>query len=298
MRSDIAPTRTLTWHDQKLGSAMVASSYAQGSRVLGYVWLLSQDAQGCRLVQEELDSSNEEVQLRIAEELRGHIYEALRSPHANFVVRKCVEVIPASELQFIIDELLCVGAFAICEIARNRFGCRIIESLFTHCPSSQLYELAEILIADSSDLCGHMYGNFAIQTLLGYGTEDQKKNILEALTTQVAEFGHRFYALAVYRAGFQIATEEDRARIATALVNNADVLVTMSRYKNGPDFIEDVSSHMDSATCNTIRSQIAAAATQRQERAAKVASTAPKPKASRFKSNRQQRQPYFSPQCR
>lgn len=295
MANSIAP-RTLTWQDQKLTSATVGAVDVDGSKVRGYVWLLSQDAQGCRLVQEELSNSSGEMRLAIAEELRGHIYEALRSPHANFVVRKCVEVVPAPDLQFLIDELLSVGAFGICEVARNRFGCRIIESLFTYCATSQLHELADILVADSSDLCGHMYGNFAIQTLLEYGTEEHKKSILDALGTKAADFGHRFYALAVYRAGFKIATVETRACIAQALADNSDVLVTISRYKNGPDFIEEVLSYLDAATCNVIRAQLAAASSQRQERAAKVGSppTAKPSKASRAKTNKASRNPNAS----
>mmetsp|Transcript_6556 Transcript_6556/g.10505 ORF Transcript_6556/g.10505 Transcript_6556/m.10505 type:complete len:454 (-) Transcript_6556:175-1536(-) len=287
MANDIAP-RTLTWQDHKLTSASVsAPTNGDESKVIGYVWLLSQDAQGCRLVQDELANNKKEVQVEIAEELRGHIYEALRSPHANFVVRKCVEVLAAPDLQFIIDELLSVGTFAICEVARNRFGCRIVESLFSNCPASQLQGLAEILIADSADLCGHMYGNFAMQTLLQYGTDEQKKKILEALETKMADFGHRFYALAVYRAGFKIAADEDKARISRALVAAPDVLITMSRYKNGPDFIEEALSHLDPATCSVVRGQLSAAANERQERAAKVSLAGPKTKGTtRFKSNK------------
>merc|ERR1711964_367573 len=102
-------------------------------------------------------------------ELHGHVVEAMHSPHANFVLRKCVERLPAQSIQFIIDELLAEGPAAISEAARHRYGCRIIEALIGLCPSSQLQQITELFLADAPGLCGHMYGNFVMQKILQHG---------------------------------------------------------------------------------------------------------------------------------
>lgn len=270
----------------KVLSTSSASPSVDGRSLLGNVWSLSQDAQGCRQVQAAFDSSSEDVCLALAHELHGHVNEALHSPHANFVVRKCVERVPPQHCQFVIDELLSVGPTAIAEAARHRYGCRIIEALFSTCPSSQLQPIASPLLADIPGLCGHMYGNFVMQKMLEHSTDEHKRLILEELHSGLGTLGPSFYASAVYGTAFKTVALEDRVLLARSLAQNPNVLVSMSRFKHGPEVVELCLGHIDDTTSQAIRAQLTTAAAQRQQAAA---ATAAQPKMARVLSDKKQR---------
>ena len=51
----------------------------------GHVWDLSRHPLGCRLVQLALERSSQKQASQLAAELRGHVQEAMTSPHANYV---------------------------------------------------------------------------------------------------------------------------------------------------------------------------------------------------------------------
>ena len=61
-------------------------------------------------------------------ELRGHVLQMMESPHANFVLQKVIEVLPANATCFVTEELATRAA----EAARHRFGCRILCRLIEH----------------------------------------------------------------------------------------------------------------------------------------------------------------------
>ncbi len=56
----------------------------------GFVLQLALDDRGSLLVQSVLDRSNTDTRERLASELRGHVLEAVESPHANHVVQRVV----------------------------------------------------------------------------------------------------------------------------------------------------------------------------------------------------------------
>ena len=54
----------------------------------GHVWDLSRHPLGCRLVQSAIERSSQKQAANLATELRGHVQEAMTSPHANYVTRQ------------------------------------------------------------------------------------------------------------------------------------------------------------------------------------------------------------------
>ena len=52
------------------------------------------------------------------QELQGHVLEVTMSPHGNFVMQKCIDLLPADALDFIFDELL----LSVVQLAKNRSG--------------------------------------------------------------------------------------------------------------------------------------------------------------------------------
>mmetsp|Transcript_11078 Transcript_11078/g.22938 ORF Transcript_11078/g.22938 Transcript_11078/m.22938 type:complete len:421 (+) Transcript_11078:68-1330(+) len=125
----------------------------------GRVWSLSRDPAGCREVQAALEAAgSEEERQALAGELRGRVSEALRCPHANFVLQKCIAVIRPRNLQFIVDEILFKGAGAVAHVARHKYGCRIIQRLLEHLSPAQLHGLVDDLLEDAMTTCKHPYG--------------------------------------------------------------------------------------------------------------------------------------------
>merc|ERR1711988_1299181 len=122
-------------------------------------WQRARDAQGTFEVQKALDEcSNDEERAVLAAQLRGHVFEATQCPHANHVLRKVITLLPPSSLNFVVVELMSRGPAGIIEIARHRYGCRILEGLLLHCPLEQLSCVVECLLAEAAALCMHMYG--------------------------------------------------------------------------------------------------------------------------------------------
>merc|ERR1712070_1226839 len=90
--------------------------------LVGSVPDLAFDASACRVVQKALEFAEEEEVVALGLELQGRVREAIRSPHANHVVQKLVEVLPLPSLSFVAEEMLGAGP----EIARHRYGCRVL----------------------------------------------------------------------------------------------------------------------------------------------------------------------------
>ena len=60
------------------------------SLLTGRVWELSQDSKGCREVQQAIEEASDDVRCSLVAELCGHVLDAMRCPHANHVLQKCI----------------------------------------------------------------------------------------------------------------------------------------------------------------------------------------------------------------
>ena len=63
------------------------------------------DAIGCRIVQRALDVGDDAGRTQIAKELRGHVCQAIESPHANCVLQRVIEMMRPSPTRFVLDEI-------------------------------------------------------------------------------------------------------------------------------------------------------------------------------------------------
>ena len=159
----------------------------QGSDVqqlLGHVWALSQDKEGCRLVQMALEKAGRET-ATIALELRGHILEAVKHPHANYVVQKAIAQLSVGSSAFIVQEIQ--GSAAI--VAKNRMGCRTLCRLLEFCSTSpQVGNLMDELMPELSDMCCHSFAHHVIQSVLEHGEERHRHLIVQTLLADVMSF--------------------------------------------------------------------------------------------------------------
>jgi hypothetical protein len=162
------------------------------------VWRLSQDAKGCRDVQKALaECDSDEKRLAMASQLKGHVMDAVRCPHANHVLRKIVETLPPKCYSFIIDEILEHGLVGVKEVAMHRYGCRIMEELLRVCHSTQVTEMTELLLVESEALCTHMYGNFVMKSVLKCALPRQRQKLVKSIMDNLVLIGTSFYACAV-----------------------------------------------------------------------------------------------------
>lgn len=209
-------------------------SSAAGFSVAGHVWSLSQDSTGCREVQDAIDAAQgEPARLGLAMELSGHVWEALQCPHANHVVRKFVTTMSAHSLQFLIDELVHMGADVVREAARHRYGCRIVEALLKTCAVEQVSQMVEHLLPDVADLSVRMYGNFVVQRILEHGTDSQRNYINPVLARNVAAIASNFYGSAVVGAALKHCAEEDCVSLARAIIEVSGLFCAIIRFRHG-----------------------------------------------------------------
>eukprot|EP00929_Paragymnodinium_shiwhaense_P104565 TRINITY_DN6912_c1_g3_i1.p1 TRINITY_DN6912_c1_g3~~TRINITY_DN6912_c1_g3_i1.p1 ORF type:complete len:420 (+),score=75.39 TRINITY_DN6912_c1_g3_i1:101-1261(+) len=205
--------------------------------IKGNVWHYSQDKRGCRDVQHALEAvENDGDRVKLAQELRGHVWEALRCPNANYVLQKCIATMHPQASQFIVDELLGRGTAAVCDAAKHRYGCRSIQRLLEHCRPDQLSQLVDVLLNNCIALSRHVYANYVIQHVLEYGREDQRRQLTRMLVNQIAAVCTNCYACAVVSKALQHSEDDDKRALARAFVHRpgqTSLLTQMARSRHG-----------------------------------------------------------------
>lgn len=223
--------------DVEADAASCSSSSAHPSlSLLGRVWALSQDARGCREVQEALgDESLSETQREaIAAELRGHVLEAAVCPHANFVLQKCIVALKPEAVQFIVSE---IPSHSVTSLAQSRYGCRILQRLFERCHRSQVHALVESVLADIVAIAQSPYGNYVVQNLLDSPGADaeQRCRLVQLLRDAVGELGLHpsGFGCIVISAALTKCRTESRKAILRAVLEEPGLLGSMARKRHG-----------------------------------------------------------------
>jgi len=206
----------------------------------GKMWELSQDVQGCREVQTALDDCQSYQDFRsVVAQMTGRVWEAMRCPHANHVLRKVVQTLPASDLDFIVQEIVQEGTAGVKQFVSHRYGCRIVEELLRVCRPEQVHGIMGHLLAEAEGLCTHMYGNFVMKAFLQHASFVQHQKLVKTLFDNAITMGTNFYACAVLAAVLQ--NDDDLARaLACVLVSTPGLLSAMASHKHGKAAVEAV----------------------------------------------------------
>jgi len=114
------------------------------------------DRDGCRVVQKALDVADSTQRSKLLAAIQPHVVSLYQSPHGNYVITKVIEQLPAANLGGIVSELEKHGFE---EVAKHRFGCRVLERLIEHCEEKDLSRLIAVVKAQASMLCRHQYAN-------------------------------------------------------------------------------------------------------------------------------------------
>lgn len=196
----------------------------------GQVWRLSRDANGCRVVQEALELGSRDV-TDLANELQGHVLEAVMCPYANYVVQKVVSHLSVAASSFVATELQGNAVRA----AKHRFACRIFCRLLEFCgrgPTSQLVD--ELLARDDGEhenLCSHSFAHHVIQSILEHGEERHKKLIAKMLLSDLWRYAtHKNSSYLIEKALCYCSTEDQNPMIAKLGHPQAMLDLAMAQY--------------------------------------------------------------------
>mmetsp|Transcript_102435 Transcript_102435/g.298736 ORF Transcript_102435/g.298736 Transcript_102435/m.298736 type:complete len:521 (-) Transcript_102435:212-1774(-) len=189
-----------------IGTAEQKRALAQ--RLRGLVLRLSKDRYGCWVIQKALETVPLDVQVQLAKELQTHVSELVGSMHGNFVIQKCIEQVPQESVPFIAREIEECAE----RIASHMYGCRAVQRLFEHCSPTQLCGIKEKIIACTSRLARDTYGNNVVRHLLNHGSEDDKRQIIQVMRSDVLEFAKNKSSSLVLEKCVEIVTSDDHAR--------------------------------------------------------------------------------------
>jgi len=235
--TEVAREASLSLATPDLGQAADAPSKGsqqfclQDPKIAGQVWSLSQEAHGCRQVQRAMECAPSDVSREaLASELRGHVVEACKCPHANHVLQKLIVLLPSSSSQFVVDELM---AEQVTQIARHKYGCRIIQRLVEQCHPSQVLQLVETLLTDIPLLSRHPYGTHVVQNILQHGSDEHRGRVMEAVVKNIRDLGSEARGCAVVSAALSHGPDSDRAALARILVHESGLLEFLASSRHG-----------------------------------------------------------------
>lgn len=198
--------------------------------LLGSVLKASFEASGCRVVQAALEFGSTWEKERIVEELRGHVWEMIESPHANFVLQKVVEVLPERAASFVGDELATYAA----EVARHRFGCRILCRLIEHhTMSSSTDELINELLLEIDQLIHHNFARHVVEVVLEHGGNAHRSRIAKALGMNAFENAKHRNASYVIEKALVFCSMPDACALASQILTDPDRLLMLAVHECG-----------------------------------------------------------------
>jgi len=286
-RAELAQKKAALRKERHDDFCMKPRRYEEGSdawknlleAVQGRVQILAFDASGCRLVQDALESSPEEIGVSLAEELRGHIRRAIDSPHANFVLQKIVDVLPADRISFVIEEIAGAGV----ETARHRNGCRVLSRIFEHCgshddgadpdainegngdaaagiikSSSIVSTVMDEVLQEATALSRHPLGHFVIEAILQHGTIQQRAKVAESLRGKLTKNAKNRSASYIVERALKLCAPMDRDAMVAELVSNESDLLLLAQCRFGRYVVKTVAS-LDNTDGQRARSILQAA---------------------------------------
>jgi hypothetical protein len=226
-------TSCSTGSDNRTKRASRSGYEPLGIPVLGQVWRLSQDANGCREVQYAMEqTSDDDALLTIMLELEPHAWDAMRCPFANHVLQKGITLLRPSALQFIIDVIVKGNLSAAA--ARHKYACRIVQRLVEHCCPHQVAPIISAIITEASSVACNPYGNYVIQHLLDHGSESQQVLLHEEVLSDIRSVSADHYGSAVVNAILGCGRHVQlRQKLAQAFLEDVTLLVSLVCSRHG-----------------------------------------------------------------
>jgi hypothetical protein len=211
------------------------------STIRGSVLSMAFEPFGCRIVQLAFEVADADDKETLVAELRGHVCEAVSSPHANFVLQKVIEVLPISCVSFVAEEMLTFAA----EAARHRFACRILCRLVEHhlCndrSSTMTNKLIDELMLEVESLIRHNFARHVIELILEHGSAEQKHLIAVAISNGLLHNARCRYASYVIEQAMVQCTLIDQDMIASHVVRDMTTFLMLATHECGSHVVKAV----------------------------------------------------------
>lgn len=193
---------------------------------------------GCHVVQRALEVASRPDAEALAAQFRNHVREAIDDKNANYVVQKFVELLPASSLDFVFEEFKGVVA----EVARHRYGCRIICRLLEHFATDPtMVDLITELLAESGNLARHLFGYHVMRALLEHGLPEHRRRVVtEALSgREVRAAKHRQASFVVEKA-LAFCDADSRDALAGGLVSKPGSVIALAKHQFGRHVVREL----------------------------------------------------------
>jgi len=191
-----------------------------------HVWDLSCHPMGCRLIQLALERAKPREAAELASELRGHVREALMSPHANYVAQKIVTQLTWNGCSFVADELEGLAS----KFARHRFGCRIFCRLLEFYASQDgTQHLVDEVLQEAEDLCCHPFGHHVAQSVLEHGTDRHRDAVAKTICSNPMGFAQNQNASYLVEKVLSFCSPHYQHSLLTELTESLEELA-LSRY--------------------------------------------------------------------
>lgn len=208
----------------------------------GNIRRLSFESAGCRVVQLAMKVADCHEGASLAAELKGHVRDAIASPHANYVIQKVVEALPAALCSFVAEELMGQGA----AVARHCYGCRILCRLLEQSASeASTAKLMDEVLLDAPELVRHSFGHHVIQSVLENGLPEQRRKVASALGNNIMANARNRNASYVLEKALTYCCPEDQRVLASGLLANPDSIVSLAQSQFGGYVVRSLAALRD-----------------------------------------------------
>lgn len=195
--------------------------------VLDNVLPLASTPSGSRILQFAVEHADMPSQTHLAEQFRGHVWDASASPHANHILQKIIVRMPPERVQFIAAEL----QGHVVAAAQHRIRCRVLERLVEHCTASQSESLVEEVLASAATLCKHPFGNFIVQSILEHGTVDQRTRLATVVLADVHRLAKHKIGSNVVRAALMHSPSDQKDMLVDTLTADPKQMANLGHHR-------------------------------------------------------------------
>eukprot|EP01114_Cavostelium_apophysatum_P013857 TRINITY_DN3450_c0_g1_i1.p1 TRINITY_DN3450_c0_g1~~TRINITY_DN3450_c0_g1_i1.p1 ORF type:complete len:802 (+),score=223.99 TRINITY_DN3450_c0_g1_i1:279-2684(+) len=200
--------------------------YTNFDQLIGKIYTVSKDQQGCRFLQKKLEEQDPKVIEVIFNEVYDHITELMTDPFGNYLCQKLLEHCNDTQRYKIVERV----APELVTISKNMHGTRAVQKMIECLSSSpQVIELIKrSLSAHVVELIQDLNGNHVIQRCLHrLSAEDNNQFIYNAVTS-----GNNCVQVATHRHGCCVlqrcidnASEKQKVQLIQEIIKNALTLV-------------------------------------------------------------------------
>eukprot|EP01119_Soliformovum_irregulare_P016524 TRINITY_DN4790_c0_g1_i2.p1 TRINITY_DN4790_c0_g1~~TRINITY_DN4790_c0_g1_i2.p1 ORF type:complete len:432 (+),score=98.17 TRINITY_DN4790_c0_g1_i2:1394-2689(+) len=194
-------------------------------QLIGKVYSISRDQQGCRLLQKKLEEKDPQVVEIIFSEIYDHITELMTDPFGNYLCQKLLEHCNDHQRYLVVQRV----APQLVVISKNMHGTRAVQKMIESLSSSaQIQLIVEVLSESVVELIQDLNGNHVIQRCLQrLSNGEDNQFIYDAVTTanncvQVATHRH---GCCVLQRCIDHGSENQKVQLIQEITKNALPLV-------------------------------------------------------------------------